>query len=228
MDNGYARCGDRGACDLALIIGELIVLNVIFGVNSENMSLIYIAGGPNSNDYGIIKILHHTIEWLDLSQELRRVQTVNCGYQVVVLSLGIVISLGKKNRSFLSLSPTPKLKETKGGMMIDAHRVFNDLPRKTIASWNFIITSCALHGYNEEDGEETTSNKWEIFDDETASSNKKSPSSTSNLFKAIMFAPSLTINKALAKWLDKRKDINKAKILVVIFNLQIWDDIAVL
>ena len=115
VDDGYAKPGDMGACDLTLIIGELIVLNVISSVTSEKLSLIYIVGGPNSNDYGINKILHHTIEWLDFSQELRHVQTVNCCYHAAVLSLGVVISLEKKNQSFLTPSSTPKLKETKVG-----------------------------------------------------------------------------------------------------------------
>ena len=73
VDDSYARSDVMGACDLVLIIGELIVLNVISGFNSEKLSLIYIVGGPNSNDYGINKILHHTIEWLDFSQDLKHV-----------------------------------------------------------------------------------------------------------------------------------------------------------
>ncbi|PQQ12691.1 hypothetical protein Pyn_05834 [Prunus yedoensis var. nudiflora] len=43
-------------------------------------------GGPNSNDYGTNRILHHTIGLPDFTQELRCFQTVTC-YQAVVNNL---------------------------------------------------------------------------------------------------------------------------------------------
>ncbi|KAM7507217.1 hypothetical protein LguiA_017670 [Lonicera macranthoides] len=43
-------------------------------------------GGPNSNDFGTNRILHHTIELSDFSQELRCFQTITC-YQAVVNNL---------------------------------------------------------------------------------------------------------------------------------------------
>ncbi|KAI3507360.1 hypothetical protein L1887_22341 [Cichorium endivia] len=52
----------------------------------ENLPLICIVGGPNSNDYGTNRILHHTIGLPDFSQELRCFQTVTC-YQAVVNNL---------------------------------------------------------------------------------------------------------------------------------------------
>jgi hypothetical protein len=54
------------------------VLNAIAGAYSENLPVICIAGGPNSNDYGTNRILHHTIGLPDFSQELRCFQTVTC------------------------------------------------------------------------------------------------------------------------------------------------------
>ncbi|RVW83987.1 Pyruvate decarboxylase 2 [Vitis vinifera] len=45
-----------------------------------------IVGGPNSNDYGTNRILHHTIGLPDFSQEFRCFQTVTC-YQAVVNNL---------------------------------------------------------------------------------------------------------------------------------------------
>jgi pyruvate decarboxylase len=56
----------------------LSVINAIAGAYSENLPLICIVGGPNSNDYGTNRILHHTIGIPDFSQELRCFQTVTC------------------------------------------------------------------------------------------------------------------------------------------------------
>ena len=52
--------------------------NAIAGAYSENLPIICIVGGPNSNDYGTSRILHHTIGLPDFTQELRCFQTVTC------------------------------------------------------------------------------------------------------------------------------------------------------
>lgn len=79
--DGYARSRGVGACVVTFTVGGLSVLNAIAGAYSENLPLICIVGGPNSNDYGTSRILHHTIGLPDFSQELRCFQTVTC-YQV--------------------------------------------------------------------------------------------------------------------------------------------------
>ncbi|XP_057982953.1 pyruvate decarboxylase 1 [Malania oleifera] len=84
--DGYARCRGVGACAVTFTVGGLSVLNAIAGAYSENLPLICIVGGPNSNDYGTNRILHHTIGLPDFSQELRCFQTVTC-YQAVVNNL---------------------------------------------------------------------------------------------------------------------------------------------
>lgn len=75
-----------GACVVTFTVGGLSVLNAIAGAYSENLPLICIVGGPNSNDYGTNRILHHTIGLQDFSQELRCFQTVTC-YQVCITFL---------------------------------------------------------------------------------------------------------------------------------------------
>ncbi|KAM7262968.1 hypothetical protein ACFE04_000651 [Oxalis oulophora] len=55
-------------------------------MTDENLPVICIVGGPNSNDYGTNRILHHTIGLPDFSQELRCFQNVTC-YQAVVNNL---------------------------------------------------------------------------------------------------------------------------------------------
>ncbi|XP_031498140.1 pyruvate decarboxylase 2-like [Nymphaea colorata] len=84
--DGYARCKGVGACVVTFTVGGLSVLNAIAGAYSENLPVICIVGGPNSNDYGTNRILHHTIGLPDFSQELRCFQTVTC-YQAIVNNL---------------------------------------------------------------------------------------------------------------------------------------------
>lgn len=76
--DGYARARGVGACVVTFTVGGLSVLNAIAGACSENLPVICIVGGPNSNDYGTNRILHHTIGLPDFSQELRCFQTVTC------------------------------------------------------------------------------------------------------------------------------------------------------
>ncbi|KAJ8505808.1 hypothetical protein OPV22_006694 [Ensete ventricosum] len=84
--DGYARSRGVGACVVTFTVGGLSVLNAIAGAYSENLPLICIVGGPNTNDYGTNRVLHHTIGLPDFSQELRCFQTVTC-FQAVVNNL---------------------------------------------------------------------------------------------------------------------------------------------
>ncbi|KAK9168088.1 hypothetical protein Syun_000228 [Stephania yunnanensis] len=84
--DGYARCRGVGACVVTFTVGGLSVINAIAGAYSENLPVICIVGGPNSNDYGTNRILHHTIGLPNFSQELRCFQTVTC-FQAVVNNL---------------------------------------------------------------------------------------------------------------------------------------------
>ena len=76
--DGYARCRGVGACVVTFTVGGLSVINAIAGAYSENLPVICIVGGPNTNDFGTNRILHHTIGLPDFSQELRCFQTVTC------------------------------------------------------------------------------------------------------------------------------------------------------
>jgi pyruvate decarboxylase len=83
--DGYARArgGGVGACAVTFTVGGLSAINAVAGAFSENLPVVCIVGGPNSNDYGSNRILHHTIGLPDFTQELRCFQTVTC-YQVVL------------------------------------------------------------------------------------------------------------------------------------------------
>lgn len=76
--DGYARWKGVGAVVVTFTVGGLSVLNSIAGAYSENLPVICIVGGPNSNDFGTNRILHHTIGIPDFSQEYRCFQTVTC------------------------------------------------------------------------------------------------------------------------------------------------------
>ncbi|KAL9234014.1 hypothetical protein vseg_008936 [Gypsophila vaccaria] len=84
--DGYARARGVGACVVTFTVGGLSVINAIAGAYSENLPVVCIVGGPNSNDFGSGRILHHTIGLTDFSQELRCFQTVTC-FQAVVNNL---------------------------------------------------------------------------------------------------------------------------------------------
>ncbi|KAE9447618.1 hypothetical protein C3L33_20486, partial [Rhododendron williamsianum] len=84
--DGFARSRGVGACVVTFTVGGLSVINAIAGAYSENLPVICIVGGPNSNDFGTNRILHHTIGLPDFSQEMRCFQTVTC-YQAVVNDL---------------------------------------------------------------------------------------------------------------------------------------------
>ncbi|MCO5600562.1 hypothetical protein L7F22_054676 [Adiantum nelumboides] len=88
--DGYARARGAGACVVTFTVGGLSVINAIAGAYSENLPVICIVGGPNSNDYGTNRILHHTIGLPDFSQELRCFQQVTCCQVSLFLTLAKV------------------------------------------------------------------------------------------------------------------------------------------
>lgn len=89
--DGYARCRGIGACVVTFTVGGLSVINAIAGLYSENLPIICIVGGPNSNDYRINRILHHTIGISNFSQEARCFEQVTC-YQVSDFDYDLITS----------------------------------------------------------------------------------------------------------------------------------------
>jgi pyruvate decarboxylase len=57
--DGYARTKGVGTCMVTFTVGGLSVINAIAGAYSENLPVICIVGGPNSNDYKMNRILYH-------------------------------------------------------------------------------------------------------------------------------------------------------------------------
>ena len=75
---------------------------------------------------------------------------------------------------------------------------------------------------DEDDVEETASNEQQLSEAETDPRDKRSSRRriTSELFKAIMSAPGLSVNKALDKWLEEGKDLSRAEISAAMLNLR--------
>lgn len=76
--DGYARARGVSACAVTFTVGGLSILNAIAGAYSQDLAVICIVGGPNSNDYGSNTILHHAIGLPDFSQELQCFRPVTC------------------------------------------------------------------------------------------------------------------------------------------------------
>ncbi|KAK9816456.1 hypothetical protein WJX72_000539 [[Myrmecia] bisecta] len=83
---GYARARGIGCVVVTFTVGGLSVINAVAGAYSENLPLLCIAGGPNSNDFGTNRILHHTIGEANFTQEEHCFKQVTCK-QVVINDL---------------------------------------------------------------------------------------------------------------------------------------------
>jgi pyruvate decarboxylase len=94
--DGYARARGVGACVVTFTVGGLSVLNAIAGAYSENLPVICIVGGPNTNDFGTNRILHHTIGLPDFSQELQCFKPVTC-FQVSKTCISIFLEYLQHN-----------------------------------------------------------------------------------------------------------------------------------
>lgn len=76
--DGYARGRGVGACVVTFTVGSLSMINAIAGAYSDDLPIICIVGGPNSNDFGTDRIIHHSIGLPDFSQELSCFKIVTC------------------------------------------------------------------------------------------------------------------------------------------------------
>jgi pyruvate decarboxylase len=110
--DGYARAHGVGACVVTFTVGGLSVINAIAGAYSENLPIICIVGGPNSNDFGTNRILHHTIGEPDFGQEHRCFQQITCAQIVIqnlddaqeLLDKAISTALNKSKPVYVSVS----------------------------------------------------------------------------------------------------------------------------
>ncbi|GAX76913.1 hypothetical protein CEUSTIGMA_g4359.t1 [Chlamydomonas eustigma] len=82
--DGFARKQGVGCCISTFCVGGFSLLNAIGGAYAEDLPVICISGGPNSNDYAANHVLHHTTgDASDYGQQLRCFKEVTC-HQVVI------------------------------------------------------------------------------------------------------------------------------------------------
>jgi len=87
--DGYARASKAGVGCLVVTftVGGLSAINAVAGAYAENLPLICIVGGPNSNDFSSGRTIHHTIgKKGSFMQELEAFRHVTCE-QVVIQNL---------------------------------------------------------------------------------------------------------------------------------------------
>lgn len=118
--DGFARLKGVGCCIVTFCVGGLSAINACAGCYSEDLPVIFISGGPNSNDYAANHVLHHTIGYAnDFNQQLNAYSQVTCA-QVVVqhvseahhqIDYAISQALIKQKPAYIEISCNlPKLK----------------------------------------------------------------------------------------------------------------------
>ncbi|GIL72666.1 hypothetical protein Vretifemale_2997, partial [Volvox reticuliferus] len=81
--DGYARKRGVGCVCVTFCVGGFSVINAVAGAYSEDLPVIVISGGPNSQDHASNHILHHTTGLNEYGQQLRAFKECTC-CQVVI------------------------------------------------------------------------------------------------------------------------------------------------
>jgi pyruvate decarboxylase len=77
--DGYARMKGIGCCVTTFCVGGFSALNAIAGAYAEDIPIIVISGGPNTNDFSSNRVLHHTTgHHDDVGQQMRCFREVTC------------------------------------------------------------------------------------------------------------------------------------------------------
>jgi len=84
---GYARACGAGAAVVTFSVGGLSAINAVAGAYAENLPVLLISGGPNTNDRATDHLVHHTLATHDLSYQLEMAKKVTCA-AIAVISAG--------------------------------------------------------------------------------------------------------------------------------------------
>ena len=78
--DGYARTSDTKIAVVVVtyMVGSMSVLNAIAGAYSEGLKVIVLCGGPDSQGYGQVGRVHHSLGLADKEQSLRMFRNVTC------------------------------------------------------------------------------------------------------------------------------------------------------
>ncbi len=77
--DGYARARGASALVVTFTVGGLSAINAVAGAYAEDLPLILISGGPNTNDAPQNHRLHHTLGEADFNQQARMFAEVTAG-----------------------------------------------------------------------------------------------------------------------------------------------------
>ncbi|MCO6159513.1 alpha-keto acid decarboxylase family protein [Asaia lannensis] len=80
---GYARARGAAAAVVTFGVGAISAMNALGGAFAENLPVILISGGPNSNDRGSGRILHHTLGTTNLDFQLNMAREVTCAAESI-------------------------------------------------------------------------------------------------------------------------------------------------
>lgn len=75
---GYARANGAAACVVTFSVGALSAFNGIGGAYAEDLPVILISGGPNTNDAGAHHLLHHTLGTHNFSYQRQMAEHLTC------------------------------------------------------------------------------------------------------------------------------------------------------
>jgi len=85
--DGYARAKGVGCVVVTFTVGGLSLINAIAGAYSDDLPVIVISGGPNSNDFGTNRILHHTIGLPERNQQYEMFKQVTVEAVIITNSI---------------------------------------------------------------------------------------------------------------------------------------------
>ncbi|KAK4160893.1 thiamine diphosphate-binding protein [Cladorrhinum sp. PSN259] len=75
---GYARANGVSACVVTFSVGAISAFNGTGSAYSENLPLILISGGPNTNDAPSFNTLHHTLGGFDNTYQIEMAKKITC------------------------------------------------------------------------------------------------------------------------------------------------------
>jgi pyruvate decarboxylase len=81
--DGYARARGAAAVVVTFSVGGLSAINAIAGAYAEDLPVLLVSGGPNTNDEGANHRLHHTLGTGDLSYQADLYRRVTCDAVVI-------------------------------------------------------------------------------------------------------------------------------------------------
>lgn len=81
---GYARENGAAAAVVTFSVGAISAMNGLGSAYAENLPIIVISGGPNTNDIGSGRVIHHTIGTTTYHYQVEMVRHVTCAAEQIM------------------------------------------------------------------------------------------------------------------------------------------------